>query len=305
MSGAADATLRRAPAYPGAPFELSELTFTVEPRVSDPRGETLVQEIRRARRAGVTTFDIAGASDPPLAEALLARAFPGGEPEVVLLTRPAPRSGPWAPAASPRSPWARAGAQVREPARPPSFHRLPELRPEEQALATGAAARRCETLEDLPGEDGSADPRLFAGRFSLLEAGLARAAARSVGESRLRWIAHDVFASGRLDGTKFSAGLDRAPAASLRSVRELEADFAPVSRLGFLARPGERTLAQAALWFVLGHPWVATAVLPLPTSDRWREVLEYRRSPPLSETELSRLESPRRELPSGQPSLDP
>jgi len=117
----------------------------------------------------------------------------------------------------------------------------------------------------------------------------------------LGFFARDPLAGGRLDGTRFERTVaDRGPAARPPSLRELEREFAPVLSLGFLSEGRGRTLAQAALAFVLYWPWVCSAVVPLPRVERLRELADAMSRPPLAEVEIARLLSAER--PAGAPS---
>ncbi len=284
--GGTDGVRRTRTGGPGS-LEFSELAFVLRPPAADAGAERLVAEVRRARSAGVTTFAAASASDVPFVNSVLGRAFPERDAAVTLL-RPSPL-----PAERSQSPGRPPPART-EPETPlPSsvrFAGLEERDPEDGRAAPGPFALRCRSTDDLRAAPGHEATVVLSGRFSLLAPELALEAARSVGESRLRWIAGDVFAEGRLNGDRFAPLLARGPRTAVRPVRELEAEFAPVARLGFLARPGERTLAQAALHYVLDHPWVVTAVLPFPAPDRWEEIVGFRRSPPLTDDEKARLE---------------
>jgi aryl-alcohol dehydrogenase-like predicted oxidoreductase len=80
-----------------------------------------------------------------------------------------------------------------------------------------------------------------------------------------------------------------APEARPADMRRLRREFEPVLRLGFLTEGGRRTLAQAALRFVLRWPWVVTCVIPLPPPERFEEILGFGSAPEISDEELARL----------------
>ncbi|HTT16525.1 MAG TPA: aldo/keto reductase [Thermoplasmata archaeon] len=294
--------VRRRRPFAGTPIVLSELAFRVAP--SDPTDSPgmIVELLRRARRAGVTTFDAVDVPDPPLAELLLARAFPTGDPDVVVIG-----PGPRAEATGRPAGWGRTPQlpprppvfDVASPAASPSFVRLVPQGAADPGVKLPAGADRaglaplalipCSTPEEVAAAALRAGPKLLVGALSLLDQRLLRAAERASGTGDVGWVARDPFAGGRLDGRRFLPS--GAPAhGAPPTLRQLDADFAPVARLSFLARTGQRTLAQAALRFLLERPWVATVCLPLPTPDRWQEIVGFRSSPGLDEEELRRAE---------------
>jgi len=301
---------RRRP-YPGADVELSALTLTVGGghRGGDTR-ET-VQMLRRGRDAGVTTFDVVEAPDPALAEMLLARAFPDGDPAIVVLSHgsqatpgavPArgPATRPLGARLSDLSPAAAGVAPSRR------FRRLFEVEasevvggtvrsraPGDAGGATGDAPLvvRCRSTDDVERAARRPPPWILSGPFSLLDRTVPTAATRLLGAGAFSWIARDPFSGGRLDASRFAVAPTAGPGAPPRTVRELEVEFEPVARFGFLARPRQRTLAQAALRFVLGSPWVATACVPAPSPERWAEIVGYASSPPLDEEERRRADA--------------
>ncbi len=57
--------------FPGAPFALSEIAFGALPTDGRFDPSEVVQRLRRARAAGVTTFDVSDVQDPALAEQTL------------------------------------------------------------------------------------------------------------------------------------------------------------------------------------------------------------------------------------------
>ena len=133
-------------------------------------------------------------------------------------------------------------------------------------------------------------PSLVTGSLSLLETDLIPTfESASVGE-RAGLIAYDPFAGGRLDGSRFAEqSLLPGPATGPVDVRRLHEEFDPVLRLGFLTEGRRRTLGQGALQFVLAWPWVVTTVVPLPSPERFDELLGYAARPPLTEEEMERI----------------
>ncbi len=134
------------------------------------------------------------------------------------------------------------------------------------------------------------DPGLLAGPYSLLHRTLAEDAARAAGTAPFGWVVRDPFAGGRLDGSRFAPALRGGRPATPRSVRELEAEFAPVAPYRFLARTGRRTLAQASLQFLLMRPWVATICVPPPVVERWDELFRLSDALPLTDEERAAVE---------------
>lgn len=298
------------PALPGMPVGLSALTLTVPAPSRWSDRQEAIRALRRARATGITTFDTVDAPEPALAEGLLSLAFPEPDPAIVVLTSwrvesrglpspvltPAAQSGAIAPASLPRD----VGGS------PARFHRLYEvdatdLPPERPGSDPfGANARssppgplvvRCRREDDVRRAARGAAPPLLSGALSILDARLALSARDAFGPFGFHWVARDPFAGGRLDGSRFLAGAAHGPASSPRAVRELEADFASVAPLRFLARPRTRTLAQAAVRYVAEFPWVATVVIPLPAPERWEETVGYAASPPLDPEERARAEA--------------
>jgi hypothetical protein len=140
----------------------------------------------------------------------------------------------------------------------------------------------------FPGSDTA--PALFSGVLSLLEPGLVTAFEAGGSPPPARLIARDPFAAGRLDGSRFAAtGSLSGPEAGPIDVRSLHDEFDPVVRLAFLTEGRRRTLAQTAVQFVLHWPWVASVVVPLPTPERFDDVLGFAARPPISREELARL----------------
>ncbi len=304
MSDPARAPVDRAAPYPGAPFQLSRLAFSVPTSARSGLGGPLVGLLRQAHRAGVTTFDLTAAEDPLAAETLLAAALPGtGASVVVIVPAPGDRTARGLPG---RGPWPAhpPAATATAPSRVPGFQRLTELSSPEgssptteraatvavTSRATAPFAVRCASREDVRRAVARHGPCLISGVFSLLERSLLTGAVDAHAGEILGWIARDPFAGGRLDGSRFAGAGGVARPGPPSSLRELDAEFAPVAPLRFLARRGERTLAQAALRFASAGPRVVSVVAPLPVPERWREIAEFDRSPPLTGEELARIE---------------
>jgi aryl-alcohol dehydrogenase-like predicted oxidoreductase len=303
----------------GLPLSLSLLGFTVvPPPAPSPTGDrAVVQRLRRARRAGVTTFDVGGSQEPARAELLLAEAFPTPDPEIaVVVGRRAEdmsarievdRQSLEGPDGSAE----RLRRSVEE-----SRRRLSPLQIaivewsgglEDDLAHLGPAPlgpsgpgtpliyqRLAGPSPRIPARDPEPGwPLLLSGTLSLLEPQLSRTLNDLGTTGRLSFLAHDPLAGGRLDGTRFSAfGIERGPESGPTRLRDLEAEFAPVLRLGHLTRSGERTLAQAAIQYVSHWTWVSSVITPLPTGERLEEVLGTFDAPPLREDELGRVGIP-------------
>ena len=100
----------------------------------------------------------------------------------------------------------------------------------------------------------------------------------------------DPYAGGRLDG-----GFLEPPGRGVRPPRpgdplRMIQEFAPVLPFGFLARAGRRTLAQAALQYLLGIPRVGAVALPAGRPGTLREALALPRVPSLSSEEVRRIQ---------------
>ena len=307
MSGnVSGGAVRRRALYTGATLEVSTLTVSLGPVGTGAGDVGTVGMLRKALGAGITTFDTADAPDPMLAEALLARAFPDPDPRIVVLCRGGRSGRARDPASSapPRPPGVGPERALGPRGAPAGFCRLLEVEASDLSEpaggpGSGAPPRpapppppfvvRCRSTGDVERAARLRAPRVLSGPFSLLERALPEAAVRRLGQDGFSWVGRDPFAGGRLDGTLFATGSPFAPVHHPRTVRELEAEFGPVARLGFLAQPRRRTLAQAALHFVVDTPWAVTACLGLPPVERWDEVVGFGSSPALDDEELKRV----------------
>jgi len=269
--------------------------------------------LRKARDLGVTTFDVADARFPERAERMLATAFPDRDPGLSVivgrsvegLTRERTPQGDPTGATDLEDAITRSLERSRqrlEPVRISIVEWTPEddSTPEPSSVAPalpigmerGADVRWALRLPPSPSDLPSLTPpaSLFSGELSLLHPDLIARFERDTLSDQPRLIARDPFSSGRLDGTRFArTGSVNGPGMAPVDVRRLHEEFDPILRLGFLTAGHRRTLAQAALQFVLAQPWVATAVIPLPDPERFDEVLGYGSCPPLSSDDLSQL----------------
>lgn len=273
----------------------------------------MVALLQRARQFGVTSFDVAAASNPERAERLLARAFPEGDPAIVALVgrsldslsrertaegeatsapdvaaalgvsieRSQRRLAPvpigvveWVP-----------GTDEDSPSPPPVA--LDRLSPPEGPKPLWALRL---SSRDVSPPETRGELSLLSGPFSILDPDLGSWFEIAGTSPKAFLIARDPFSEGRLDGSRFASRTALAgPMAPPVDVRRLHEEFDPVLKLGFLTAGHRRTLAQAALRFVLHWPWVASAVVPLPEPERFEEVLGFGSTPPISTDELERI----------------
>jgi len=295
-------------------FSAIALDLAAVPVASAHDRGVAVAELLRARAVGVTTFDLVNARDPPVLERLLAEAFPSDDPDLVTILGvrgfgrgPASRSAPERPPVTGESASAALRTSLAE-----SLERLGrnrrvvvDWRPRRGSLPSEAVVPDLLRLRDegvildvavgndpsLPGSTATAegDIALASVVLSLLETD-ALGPAEQANPPPPYWIARDVFAEGRLDGSAVRGFAARpGPGAGPHGIRDLQEAFEPVLRLGFLTETRRRTMAQAALRFVLGWPWVVTASVPMPPPERFEEILGYAASPPLERVELARV----------------
>ena len=297
---------RRRP-LPASPFELSILTLQLGP-VRGPAGVgPLRAAVRRARAAGITTFDLTEGPEPAVAESILREAFPPGDAEVVVILP----EGPSVPRAA-----TGAGLETAPPLLPGagrpgetgSFPRLYEVRPRaasgprgfEPAVPPSRRVIRCRTAEEAEAISGVPGPLLAAGPLSLLQHDLANAVDAGRDPTSFAWIARDPFAGGRLDGSRFAVPrFAGGPVPAPATVRQLGSELESVLPFAFLARPGQRTLAQAAIRFPLARRYVASVVIPVPAPERWEEIVGFAASPALSDDEVARAARVTRAAPAG------
>ena len=298
----------------GTSRAVSAIGISIDPAtaVGPPAEAALIAQLRTARRHGVTFFDVAAARFRLRAERLIATAFPDPDPEITILV------------GDPRED--RGGRPDRfgggSPLRPaePAFRELRSRLGDgaslvvETAPAQGEVERTAVRLAELdslartgailgwslsvPGEETgpfaaleSLKARQLSAELSMLDPSRVAELARRAQRVPTSVFVRDPFAQGRLDGTRFSTELFRTGTPSPPvNVGTLRAEFAPVLRLGFLTASHRRTLAQAAVQYVLSKEWVAVALVPMPRPERLAEVLAAPGAPPLTEEELARIE---------------
>jgi aryl-alcohol dehydrogenase-like predicted oxidoreductase len=302
---------------PGTGLELSVLGIDLDPeRIGPPSADERTSVfLRRARQRGITTFRVLAGPARPRVERLLSTALPGADPSVVRI------------GARSFSELVREGARSEDPPGPDLSSRLEQSLRESAARLGGTGYRILEwefepgsgpsiseatgMLTDLrahgsidafalppeaAGEEGSSpaadrvSPALRTGALSLLDTRWATVLEAEARRRATGFLAHDPFAGGRLDGTAIGAAAgDRRPDSPPRSVRELHLEFDPVLRFEFLTRSHDRTLAEAALQFVLRWPWVTSVLVPLPSPERFDGLLRALNAPPLTDPELERV----------------
>lgn len=299
----------------GSKRGLSAVAIAVDPpAVAPPATDARwVALLRRARERGVTTFDVADARFPERAERMIANAFPTLDPEIGVMVGRSVESlatergeGPGSlPEGNVPSALATSLDRSRQRLAPvPVSVVIWELEAGEGSAVAQAptplprsptgegefawAVRLPERVGTLPSVEGP--PVMFAGEYSLLNTHPILLFDRSRDAARSSFIARDPFAGGRLDGSRLaSMTTPGGPGEGPIDVRRLHSEFDPVLRLGFLTGGRRRTLAQAALRFVLSWPWVATTVIPLPSPERFEEILAFGSSPPLDDGEWANL----------------
>jgi aryl-alcohol dehydrogenase-like predicted oxidoreductase len=300
---------------PGSRRRISSVTVTVDPpTVAPPAADArAVALLRRARECGVTTFDVAGARHPERAERLIATAFPSADPAVgVVVGRSVEslakeRSDSGSPSPSADLPDAvRRSLEASGKRLAPVPIVVVEWEPTEDEGEEGspitATSFASGDAPDRPVWATRIDPTaraflatgeppgLCAGDLSLLDDHLVPFFEGLSAPPNARLLARNPFADGRLDGTRFAATSTLGgPVDGPVDLRRMHAEFDPILRLGFLTEGRRRTLAQAALRFVLTWRWVASAVIPLPEPERFEEVLGFGATPEFSEEERRRL----------------
>jgi aryl-alcohol dehydrogenase-like predicted oxidoreductase len=306
-------------AVPGTPRTASVFGLALDPpAVAPPEADRqLVALLRKARAEGVTVFDVSGSAHRPHAERLIATAFPHFDPELLVIVTgevpgagyadPSGRSAPSSPAPDVAETLSKSLAQSRRRLSP-QVPGILEGRVDTGEADGGAAAGRTlaglASSQELVGwmprlaPDRSAfsegvsheASHLFSTELSLLEPSLATSVDELFEAREFGVFARDPFAGGRLDGTRFAASVvDRALPGRPLDLRALRAEFDPVLRLGFLSLPHRRTLAQAALQFLLSRAWVTSILLPIPRPERWEEIFGAEEVEPLTGEELRRL----------------
>lgn len=307
---------------PRTDLTVSAIGIALDPSPTAPPGvdRQQVGVLRRARTEGVTLFDIAAARAPARAEWLLRTAFPEPDPELVVMvalgSAPSPaRSGPGGFPSGPgpeehateatKSAWLD-DARSRLP---PGASVMPEIRADvrdaEHRTALVGMIGPLVARHEIPAWSTRLSRETFlAGSFpgiptspvvstelSLLDAPSLAALARPASATSPRLIARDPFAGGRLDGTLLRGEIsDRRPGGPPRDLREMKEELAPVLRLGYLTRSRKRTLAQAALHYLLERPETLAVLVPLPDPERWEALSSGSRAAPLDAEELARLE---------------
>lgn len=300
---------------PGTARSVSALTISVDPpAVAPPSADArTVALLRRARDFGVTSYDVAGSRFPERAERLVATAFPTADAELgVIVGRSLDSLGSERRSTDGSRPPENLVAAL-EASLEQSRRRLApvdisvlEWDPGTDTTTSGSS----DTLPSPPPDVGTSGlqravpirwpttalPRvrapsaLYSAELSLLHHEVDALFEPVSAEGRVGLIARNPFSDGRLDGSRFAAtARPTGPGAGPIDVRHLHQEFDPVLRLGFLTDGRRRTLAQAALHYVLVRPWVVTAVVPLPNPERFEEIFGFGSSPPLDPEELGRL----------------
>ncbi len=301
----------------GTPLDTSVLAIRIDPAPSAAPEEDrrMAEDVRRGWEAGITTFDLAHVPLFARAASILLTAVPEPDPRLrVLVAPPGDRpsaAGVGAPKPGPGSEGSAPGDVLRALGRVGSllaeidFELAAPVTAEERSRPLGSDAPDAWPVVRWPsrraGEAPHVDPSdPVSADFSLLETGLLSDESAPLRAADGRVIVRNPFADGRLDGSRFSLEIrDRAPTSRPVDVRALHAEFDPVLRLAPLTRDRRRTLAQAALQYVLFWPWVAAAILPASSLERWSEIDGTFGAPPLTVEELSALDLVPRRRPLG------
>jgi aryl-alcohol dehydrogenase-like predicted oxidoreductase len=287
----------------GSTLEVSAIGAAIDPApIASPEADDqLVGQIRRLRRAGVTTYDLSAARSVARATRVVRGALSRGDSEVCVIvaeSHPAGQKG-----RSAHGPGAPDVPHDRPPDAEDMEASLSGLRDLGTVLVQGASESPSVVSGGLPsggylipwspqggrlGSPGAPGAKNWLStELSLLDT-RSLASLRSENRSGApRVFVRNPFADGRLDGSRFGglAGVQGRVASPI-DVRSLHQDFDPVLRLAPLTRERRRTLAQAAIRFALRWPWVATVLLPPEPPERWGELIDSLSTPELTDDEL-------------------
>lgn len=286
---------------------------SVIPRLAGPPTPDTVDRVSRSLRTcwelGVRAFDIAGSTEPWTAAAILAAAFPDPPAGLFLIgpddleVRPPSRTRP----AGVRSLWsdpAATASWMREVDRIVELRALPATAHDRAQLSAALAERRsgprvldvavrCPSVAVARAVLALPSRPLAGVELSLLDRGPVSDLPHGPATDR-RVIARGAFAGGRLSGGGLlDGGTARGGPTPPATVRELEEAFRPVVALAFLTERRARTLAQAAVQYLLAQPSVLLVSVDLPPVERLREIVALDGAAPLRDEEFARLGSPR------------
>lgn len=302
---------------PGTRLRASPIGVRVVPSAQkNPESDSgAARLLVRARALGITTFDVGRGPEAARAERILATAFPEPDESLLILVRRAAADLADGDVGSGRRPAASLDARLRR-SLDESESRLGSLPvgllvwdgggrspPEPDVTRSlldalvddgrvGGWAEQVRDARSVPSGGAPPSPvsNALSGPLSMLDRGLLPPLETRAAVGPLAFFAEDPLGAGRLDGSRFDRPLvDRGPGTPPASLAELHREFDPVLRLGFLTAGRRRTLAQAALQFVLRWPWVASALVPMPPADRLAEITGVASSPPLSDDEVERV----------------
>jgi len=250
---------------------------------------------QRASEAGVTFFDAIWHSAP--AEVVrLARASPMGASRFVIAVGVDPGApDPGSSAAAPPGEWPTILPIARDPSR--SDLQSPEFvrGMERSVVAFGApvwgAAWRSAADAQLCGAAAIASgARLLALPASLLSFDAAVELGGPASDAGAGMVGLDPMAAGALDGSFLTGSpLERGPSSRPSTLGELTERLGPITQLGFLTEGRRRTLAQAAVRFVLDLPTFVSVSLEIRSPSTIVELAQIERVPRLSAGELERL----------------
>ncbi len=287
------------------------------PRTSPERDRAVVAGLQRGLADGVTIFDLTSVPSLPRAAQLIVSAVAEPDDRFVFWVRRSPQFSPLSLGAVPASrPRASSGpasvsneefvAAIRvlrgrgsvlidwdpeegsaQEARS-TAHWLDEL--EREGLVAGRSRHLPpQRLYQIP-QNSIPSELPVSTEISLLDPLSARSLDARFGGRPPSVLVRDPFAGGLLDGSRISSGLtDRDLPARPIELRTLHAEFDPVLRLAPLTQDRRRTLAQAAIQYVLRWSWTAAVMIPLAPPDRWDEIRSALFQPPPSERDLAGL----------------
>lgn len=160
-----------------------------------------------------------------------------------------------------------------------------------EADAWGFALERGHDGPEVAPAIAAARPAWVRLPFHLLSAPATRALVDELGRQGDSLIASDPFAGGRLNGELLRAPvLDRPKPTRPLDLDATRREYAPLLALAFLTEARTRTMAAAALQYLLHRPPVSAVLVPIRAREEIDQIVEMRASPRLSEEERARIE---------------
>jgi hypothetical protein len=250
---------------------------------------------QRASATGVTFLEAIW-RDAPAAVLQMARGSPQGGDRFVLAVGVDPGSPETLPAGlTLEGPRPTIIPMVRDPnaaaLQSPGFGKgIGRAREQVQAPCWGAAWSSATEAAIAAPAALRAGARLLAVPASLVGFDAAEQVGLLAREAGAGVVGLDPMASGSLDGSFLDGSpLDRTLTSRPPTVSELSSRFGPVTRLGFLTEGRRRTLAQAAVRFVLTLPAVVSVSCEFRSPKTIVELARIDEAPPLTPEELERV----------------